>query len=406
MHIIILGGGAAGFFCAINCAEKIPGAHITLLEKTGKLLSKVKVSGGGRCNVTNALTDIPALTACYPRGSRELRNSFHRFSTSDTVLWFKEHGVTLKTEPDGRMFPVTDSSQTIIDCFMQLAERYGIEILLHQPVNTFRKEGEKWIVLTDTQRYEGDALVLATGGKPDPAIENALKALHHTCIPTVPSLFTFNLPGHPITTLMGLSVPQATVSIEQTTFKETGPLLITHWGLSGPVILRLSAWGARTLESMKYKFRFHIAWVPEMHAEEALAFLTKHKEQHSQRYAFNPLFDVPKRLWLYLLSVARVDPDKKWQEVSKAELQKLSRVLVRDEYEGSGKTTFKEEFVSSGGVNRKEIDFKTMKSRLVPGLYFAGEVTDVDGITGGFNFQNAWTGAYLAACDIAGEAGA
>ncbi len=401
MHIVIIGGGAAGFFCAVNAAALLPDATITILEKSSKWLSKVRVSGGGRCNVTNAIFDIGELVKKYPRGEKELRSPFHRFSPASTIDWFQQRGINLKKEDDGRMFPITDSSETIITCFLNEAEKYGVDILLNTAVDEMELMAGKFNLITNRGVLPADAVVVASGGNTGGKLEDSLIKLGHTFSASVPSLFTFNVPNHPINKLMGVSVPNARVKIVNTKLSELGPLLITHWGFSGPVVLRLSAWGARHLAQCHYCFQFSINWLNEASAEDIYLALSKHKQQHQQKNILFYNFDLPKRLWKYLINECGLEDQLVWQNISKAQLQKLAARICNDTYQANGKTTFKDEFVTCGGINLKEIDFKTMESKLVKGLFFAGEIIDVDGITGGFNFQNAWTTAWIAANSIA-----
>lgn len=403
-QIIIIGGGAAGFFAAINAAEMNPGAKIIILEKSNKLLAKVRISGGGRCNVTNHCFDVNELVKNYPRGSKELKQVFSRFNVSDTIAWFKKHGVELKTEPDNRMFPVTDSSETIIDCFMFLTKKYGIEIRVNEEVleitqNT-EQQNEKWLsVVTDKNKYDANAVVCSSGGHNQKKNYFFIEKTGHTISQLIPSLFTINLPGNEIKELMGLSVRNATVRVEGTKHTYTGPVLITHWGLSGPAVLKLSAFAAKDFFDLNYNANILINWTGDLNSELVSSELVSWMSEKSL-IVNTPLYEIPKRLWAFLLWKAEIPDNKPWNELGKKQMNKLSQLLTADVYEMKGKTTFKEEFVTSGGVNLKEIDFKTMESKLMPGLYFCGEVLDIDGITGGFNFQNAWSTAFVAASSL------
>jgi len=398
MHIAIIGAGAAGCFAAANIPYK-EGQQVTILEKTGKVLQKVKVSGGGRCNVTHACFDIPELVTRYPRGKQLLRKSLYRFSPQDTVNWFEQHGVKLKTEDDGRMFPVTDSSQTIIDCLWNEVMRNKVEILYHRSVERIEKTADKFIIhFTDAPSVSADKVLIASGGFPKKEQYKWIEQLGHTIQPPVPSLFTFNIAKHPITELMGVVVNNATIKISGTKITEQGPVLITHWGLSGPAILRTSAWAARELQQRNYEFQVQLNWLGDVKEEELReSFLQLRKDQGKQLVQTKNPFSLPRRLWEYLLQQSGITNEVKWGELPASAQNKLIERLIRDTYQVKGKTTFKEEFVTCGGVTLSEIDPQTMESRKVPGLYFAGEILDVDGITGGFNFQNAWSSGWIAA---------
>jgi predicted Rossmann fold flavoprotein len=398
LKIIVMGGGAAGFFAAINCCENNPDAEVILLEKSSKLLSKVRVSGGGRCNVTHACFDNSVLVKQYPRGEKELRNIFSRFSTKDTIEWFEKRGVALHTEEDGRMFPVSNNSETIISCLLAEAARLNIRVITTAEVTSINAGKCFNLQLSGGGEFQCDRLIIATGGHPKEQGYSFLKALGHQLIKPVPSLFTFNLPENPITRLMGLSVPAVKVRISGTKIEAEGPLLITHWGLSGPAILRASAWGARVLHDHDYKFTAIISWLPRLNEEKVRILLTEAKEEHPAKTMNNFCpFELPKRLWDHFLVKAGIPEGQRWADASRKNFNVLAACLVHDEYLVNGKTTFKEEFVTCGGVSLKEINLATMESRIVPGLFFAGEVIDVDGVTGGFNFQNAWSTGFLAA---------
>lgn len=399
-QIIVIGGGAAGFFAAINAAELHPGIKVIILEKSNKLLGKVRISGGGRCNVTNHCFDVNELVKNYPRGSKELKQVFSRFNASDTIAWFKKHGVELKTEPDNRMFPVTDSSETIVDCFMFNAEKLGIEIRMQEEVMELHSQMDGRInVITSKQNYLADAVICSSGGHNQLKNYNFIQKTGHTIDELVPSLFTINLPSEKIKKLMGLSVRNATVKVEGTKHSYTGPVLITHWGLSGPAVLKLSAFVAKDFFDLDYNVNIHVNWTGDLNDELVKDELAKCLSLKSQ-IINSPLFEIPKRLWEFLLIKAEIDPEKPWNELGKKQQNKLSQLLTKDVYRMQGKTTFKEEFVTSGGVNLKEIDFKTMQSKIMHNLYFCGEVLNIDGITGGFNFQNAWSTAFVAASSV------
>lgn len=401
-HIIVIGGGAAGFFAAINAAQLHKSYAVTLLEKSSKLLSKVRVSGGGRCNVTHACFDNGLLVKNYPRGEKELRNVFSRFTTTDTINWFEQRGVKLKTEVDGRMFPITDNSQTIVDCLIQEAERSGVKIKLNVDIGQIQKKEDQFILTTnDGGIFTCDKLIIAAGGNPKHTAYDWLKNLGHTIIKPVPSLFTFNIPNDPVTQLMGVSVPLAKVRVANTKLETEGPLLITHWGLSGPAILKTSAWGARQLNDLNYDFTALISWLPKYTEEKLrIEFSNQRSENPAKMIFTNCPVELPKRLWEYLVNKAVIPETMRWADLPKKNANVMINMLINDEYKVHGKTTFKEEFVTCGGISLKEIDFTTMQSKIVPGLYFAGEVMDVDGITGGFNFQNAWSTAWVAAQNI------
>jgi predicted Rossmann fold flavoprotein len=404
MNIVVIGGGAAGFFGAITCAESAPGDRVILLEKSGKLLSKVRVSGGGRCNVTHSCFEPRQLSAFYPRGSRELISAFSRFQASDTVAWFESRGVRLKTEDDGRMFPVTDSSETIVRCLMQAAEQAGVSIRLNTGVSriSLREDGT-FDLLLDSGSLHAHRVLVAAGGHPKAEAYQWLRELGHTIESPVPSLFTFNIPDKQLHELAGLSVSDALVKVQGSKLETRGPVLITHWGLSGPAVLKTSAWGARLLHERGYGFTAAVNWLPSLREEELAGHLQAIRQQESRKMvmSFSP-FPFPVRLWRYLALKAGLKEEIRWADVSAKSMNRLKEVLMRAEFQVQGKTTFKEEFVTCGGVKLSEIDFKTMESRKRKGLYFAGEVIDVDGITGGFNFQNAWTTGWIAGKSMAG----
>jgi predicted Rossmann fold flavoprotein len=406
--LIVIGGGAAGFFCAVNAARMNPSLEVIIVEKTGKTLSKVRVSGGGRCNVTHACFEISEMIKKYPRGTQFLRKTFPIFFTKDIITWFEERGVTLKTEEDGRMFPITDSSQTIIDCFLGEAHEYDVKIHLHAEVKKIQQQDNRFILeLGGDRTMEADFVCIASGGYPKISMFEWLASLGHTIEPPVPSLFSFNMPGNPITQLMGVAVNDAEVRIFGTKLKERGPLLITHWGMSGPAILRLSAWGARMLAegigAEPYHITIRVHWIPALNEEQLRAEFTRLRfELASQKMGGKNPFALPRRLWDYLLQQSGISEAMRWADLPAATQNKLIRNLAAQEFEVKGKTTFKEEFVTAGGVRLSDIDPHTMQSKKIMGLFFAGEAMDVDGITGGFNFQHAWTSAFIAARAISG----
>jgi len=408
--LVVIGGGAAGFFCAVNAARLNPGLKVVIIEKTNKILSKVKVSGGGRCNITHACFDRTEMSKKYPRGSNFVKKAFHQFFTTDTIQWFEDRGVKLKTEEDGRIFPATDSSQTIIDCLLKEVNKYSVEIMMNAEV--------KSVVYKDNcfeLRLSGfasqshrllttDYLCIACGGYPKSSMFEWIKELGHSVEIPVPSLFTFNIPGHPITKLMGITVENVRVKIVSSKLEQTGPLLITHWGLSGPAILKLSAWGAKELSAMNYEFKILINWLPVFNEQQlAEKFQSLRFELASQKIVNKNPFGLPQRLWEYLLDRSGVNNEKRWADIPAREQNKFIRNLCACEFDVKGKTTFKEEFVTAGGLKLNEIDHNSLMSKKVPNLFFAGEIMDVDGVTGGFNFQHAWTSGYIAAKTIAAQ---
>jgi predicted Rossmann fold flavoprotein len=400
-RLVVIGGGAGGFFCAVNAARMNPSLRVTILEKSSKLLSKVKVSGGGRCNVTHALFDITAMSKRYPRGQNFVKKTFHQFFTTDTIHWFESRGVKLKAEKDGRMFPVTDSSQSVVDCLMQEANMYGVDIRMNAEVSQLQGDnGQFAITLANGQTMAADYVCLATGGYPKAAMFQWLHNLGHHFSEPVPSLFTFNLPGHPVTTLMGVSVDLARVKIAGSKLVEEGPVLITHWGLSGPAILRLSAWGARELMAKQYDFRIHINWLPEHNEQTLKEVFANLRREHASKKVCNHNLSLPNRLWQFFLQQAMVKEDIRFADLPAKTENTLIRNVVDFVADVKGKTTFKEEFVTAGGVDLAEVDVNSLMSKKVPNLFFAGEVLDVDGITGGFNFQHAWTSGWIAAKSI------
>jgi len=393
--IIIVGGGAAGFFTAINIVENNPKIKVALLERGKSVLEKVRISGGGRCNVTHACFIPNELVKFYPRGEKELRGPFHQFCSGDTIEWFEKHGVELKIEEDGRMFPVSDSSQTIIDCFLLASQKLGIEVLTGQSVQSIFNTDEYWKVTTNHEVFVCQKLIMATGS--NPKIWEMLSTLGHNIISPVPSLFTFNIKDPRIKDLMGVST-FANVKVKGTRLEAKGPLLITHWGMSGPGILRLSAWGARELSEKKYQFILQVNWLNDFSFEEALDTLKGLKHEHAKKTVSKKSpFDFPNRLWESLASASGIGDEVKWADLSKKQLTDLANQLTNGEFQVNGKSTFKEEFVTAGGIDLKEINFKTMESKLYKNLFFAGEIVNIDAITGGFNFQNAWTSGFIVA---------
>ena len=403
-RLMVIGGGAAGFFCAVNAARMNPALQVTLIEKSNKLLSKVKVSGGGRCNVTHSCFSIADLIKKYPRGASFLKKAFHHFFTTDTVEWFSKRGVVLKTEADGRMFPVTDSSQTIVDCLIKEANTYGVEILINKEVKELQQVNGEWVMANGQWSMQADYVCIASGGFPKAIQFDWLKNAGHTIEVPVPSLFTFNMPGNAVTALMGVVAENAVVKITGTKLAEQGPLLITHWGMSGPAILRLSAWGARELAACNWNFKITVNWVPQYNENTLREKMQQLRfDIATQKIVNRNPFGLPGRLWEYLLQQSGVKEDLRWADLPAKEQNKLIKNVCVQEYDVKGKTTFKEEFVTAGGVQLNEIDHNTMQSKIAPGLYFAGEVINVDGVTGGFNFQNAWTTGWIAAKAISEE---
>ena len=396
--IIIIGGGAAGFFTAINIVENNPNLNVAILERGKTVLEKVRISGGGRCNVTHACFVPNDLVKFYPRGERELKGPFNQFCSGDTIEWFEKHGVELKIEEDGRMFPVSDSSDTIIDCFMDAVKKLKIDVLTNHSVQELYKTETHWKVTTTQDVFTCENVVMATGS--NPKIWELLQNLGHSIEEPVPSLFTFNVKDVRIKELMGISTP-ATVKVKKSKLEASGPLLITHWGLSGPGILRLSAWGARELADKKYHFAIMVNWLNETSFDEAIEALKENKEENAKKSVLKyPQFELPKRLWENLVKAAGINEETKWADLNKNQLNALTEQLTNGEYQVYGKSTFKEEFVTAGGIQLKEVNFKTMESKLLPNLYFAGEILNIDAVTGGFNFQNAWTGGFIVAESI------
>ena len=390
--VIIVGGGAAGFFAAINIAEQYPDVTVAILEKSKEVLSKVKVSGGGRCNVTHAEFIPQELVKNYPRGEKELLGPFHTFMTGDTMEWFEKKGVPLKIEEDGRIFPESNSSQTIIDCFLYEAKKLGVEVIKQQVVTNFNKD-EYWHVNTKTDLYSCEKLIIATGSSAK--IWTELNKLGHNIVQPVPSLFTFNINDSRIKEIPGVVAQNVTVKVLGTNLETNGPLLITHWGMSAPAILKLSAFGAVELAKKQYNFQIEINFINQDYGD-ALLTLKQIKIDLAKKVVVNhAMFDLPKRLWNQLVLAAKISDKARWADINKYQLEQLSTQLTKAIFNVKGKSTFKEEFVTAGGIDLKEVNFKNYQSKLFENLYFAGEVINVDAITGGFNFQNAWTGAYI-----------
>jgi predicted Rossmann fold flavoprotein len=402
-EIVIVGGGAAGFFAAIAAARANADCKVSLFERSSQFLSKVRISGGGRCNVTHALLDPRMFTTRYPRGERELISPFHRFSADDTVAWFEARGVRLKREEDGRMFPVTDSSQTIIDCLIKEAKEAGVRLFTRKGVETarVRAEGGFDLKFNDGESIACDRLLLATGGCRSIGGVELARSLGHTIEPPVPSLFSLHIPASWLRSLPGVSVNDVQISVEK--LRERGPLLIMHNGISGPAVLRLSAWGARVLHEMNYRFSLRVNWVPEMNeAELRTEFQSRRQTEPTRRVNNSPISALPARLWENLVSNAGIFPETIWTTLTRAGMNELIQQLRATQIEVDGKSLNKDEFVTCGGVRLREINFKTMERRVTPNLYFAGELLDIDGITGGFNFQAAWTTGWIAGHAMAG----
>ena len=397
--IIIVGAGAAGFFTAINCVEKNPNLKVAILERGADVLNKVRISGGGRCNVTHACFEPNELVKFYPRGEKELRGPFHQFCSGDTVEWFEKHGVELKIEADGRMFPVSNSSQTIIDCFLEATKKLKIDILTHQSVQSIFKTANYWKIETPNEQFSAQKLILATGS--NPKIWEMLQTFGHLVVNPVPSLFTFNIKDARIKELSGVAT-QVSIKVKDTKLSSNGPLLITHWGMSGPAILKLSAWGARILHDKNYQFTIFVNWLNDLDTEDVEKVLKELKLEHAKKAVSKKSpFEITNRLWESLVLASGIEAETKWADLSKLQLQNLSEQLTNGVFQVNGKSTFKEEFVTAGGIDLKEINFKTMESKLHENLYFAGEIVNIDAITGGFNFQNAWTSGFIVAEAIA-----
>lgn len=401
LEIVIIGGGAAGFFAAIAAKKHFPNAEVRIFEKTSKFLGKVKISGGGRCNVTNALSNHRLLSEKYPRGEKFLRKAFEQFDTKATMEWFENRGVPLKTYPDLCVFPQSNESQSIIDCLWKEAKTLGIELWSLRAIDKIIPIENGFEISYKELTEKVDRVIVTIGGQPKMTGFSWLEDLNHNIIPPIPSLFTFNMPKEPIRELMGIVVEQAVVRIEGQKLVGKGPLLVTHWGMSGPAILQLSAWGARILAESNYEFSILINWLNETKENSLRESLVKTMRIHGSKMIsnLNP-FEIPNRLWLFLLTKNEINPTTRWNDLGAKNTNKLVNTLLNDRYVVQGKTTFKEEFVTAGGVDLAEIDVNTMQSKIHPGLFFAGEVMDIDGITGGFNFQSAWTTGFIAGKNV------
>ncbi|PIA78443.1 flavoprotein [Gaetbulibacter sp. 4G1] len=397
-NVIIIGGGAAGFFAAINIAEQNSSLKVAILERGKEGLQKVKISGGGRCNVTHAEFIPSELTKNYPRGERELLGPFHQFMTGDTIEWFEKKGVELKIEEDGRMFPVSNSSQTIIDCFLNQVKKNHVDVLYNHSVKSIQNNTKSWLLETNQGDFTSEKVLIATGS--NPKMWKLLEQLNHTISKPIPSLFTFNIKDKRIKNIPGVVAQNTKVKVVKSNLESEGPLLITHVGMSAPAILKLSAFGALELAKRDYKFSIEVNFI-EQPFEDCLAILKQLKQDLNKKTVFKfSQFDLPKRLWQQLVLAAHIHETKTWAEINKQQLEDLAMQLTKAVFKVDGKSTFKEEFVTAGGINLKEVNFKTFESKLHKNLYFAGEVLNIDAITGGFNFQNAWTGAYIAAKSI------
>jgi predicted Rossmann fold flavoprotein len=396
--VIIIGGGAAGFFAAINSAEQNPNLSICILERGKEGLQKVKLSGGGRCNVTHAEFIPQELAQNYPRGEKELLGPFHTFMTGDTIDWFEKRGVKLKIEEDGRMFPVSNSSQTIVDCFLSEAKKHNVDVQYNHSVKNIIRQDKNWKVTTNQGDFSSNKLLVATGSNTN--IWKLIQKLGHTIVNPVPSLFTFNIKDKRIKNIPGVVAQNVFVKVIDSNLESGGPLLITHWGMSAPAILKLSAFGALELAKRNYKFSIQINFI-QTSFEDCLEILKEIKQSSIKKTIINsPQFDLPKRLWQQLVLFSKISNETRWQDLNKTQLEQLTNQLTKAVFDVDGKSTFKEEFVTAGGIDLKEINFKTYESKLNKNLYFAGEVLNIDAVTGGFNFQNAWTGAYIAAQHI------
>lgn len=398
IHVGIIGGGAAGFFSAISVKEHFPNYKVTIFEKSAKVLAKVKISGGGRCNVTNACFDNKELASFYPRGGAFLRKAFEQFNSKSTMDWFTERNVPLDVLAENCVFPKSNQSQSIIDCFLKEAIQKNIDIKMQSGIHEIQILDDNTFLLKSlTEEYQVDKVIVTTGGHPKRISLEWLEKLGHSIVDPLPSLFTFNMPSNPICALMGNVVEECTVKIEGTKLIGKGPLLVTHWGMSGPAILKLSAWGARILAEKNYKFSVLVNWLNERKEDdvrnEILAIIEKHGAKMVSN--LNP-FPMTNRLWIFLLEKTEINPERRWNEVGKKGINKLVNTLLNDRYVVDGKTTFKEEFVTAGGVSLEQVDSSSMESKVVNGLFFAGEVLDIDGVTGGFSFQAAWTTGYIA----------
>ncbi|HKK46885.1 MAG TPA: NAD(P)/FAD-dependent oxidoreductase [Balneolaceae bacterium] len=406
LRLAVIGGGAAGFFGAVNAARLHPNISVTIFEKSREAMSKVRISGGGRCNVTHHCFDAEILSQAYPRGSRELRWAFEQFQAADTVEWFQNRGIELKAENDGRMFPVTDNSATIINCLKKEAQKYSVTVKTKSRIDKIepvRKNRYRLSVRNEKPQIF-DAVIIATGGSNRSSTYNWLRDLGHTVKDPVPSLFTFNFRDKILKDLAGISVENTLVSIEDTNYRHTGPVLITHWGLSGPAVLKTSAWAARYLFNQEYRFTIRVNWLHPKNEQQVRGILDVLRKENARKSASKQqIFPIPNRLWERFLELADISPQKRWAELSNHQIHELAQQLASARYEIQGKTTYKEEFVTCGGIPLNEVNMGTMESKICPNIYFAGEVLNIDGITGGFNFQSAWTTGWIAAQHIAGK---
>lgn len=399
--VLIIGGGAAGFFAACLLAEKDSNIKITILEKDKEVLKKVRISGGGRCNVTHACFEPKDLVTFYPRGEKELYAPFLQFQPKDTIQWFSQNGVALKTEVDGRMFPITDSSETIIECFLKICKKHNVDIKLSCRVDAIKKLESKWEVSVSDKIYLSDYLIITAGSSP--SIWTILASMGHTIVPSVPSLFTFKVNDKALNELAGISLPMVFVKISSMKHVTTGPIIITHWGLSGPAILKMSAWAAVELHELKYEFDIELNWICRTY-DDVLADIKQIKESDAKKQIGNVvMYKIPQRFWTYLLHSSDIQTTQQWANITKKETQVLARNVTKFPLSVKGKSTNKEEFVTAGGVSLKEVNFKSFESKTQENLYFAGEILNIDGLTGGFNFQSAWTGAYMISKDIASK---
>jgi len=396
--VLIIGGGAAGFFAACELSEKHGNVKITILEKDKEVLKKVRISGGGRCNVTHACFEPKDLVTFYPRGEKELYAPFLQFQPKDTIQWFSQNGVALKTEADGRIFPITDSSETIIECFMSICKKHNIEVKLSCRVNAIKKIDAKWEVTVSDKTYLSDFLIITAGSSP--SLWTILASMGHTIVPAVPSLFTFKVNDKELNELAGISLPMVTVKISTMKHVTAGPIMITHWGLSGPAILKMSAWAAVELHELKYEFDIEVNWICRTY-DDVIADIKQIKESDPKKQMGNiTLHKIPHRFWLFLLTTSDIQSTQQWANITKKQTQDLARNITKFTLSVKGKSTNKEEFVTAGGISLKEVNFKSFQSKIQENLYFAGEILNIDGLTGGFNFQSAWTGAYIISKDI------
>ena len=400
--IVIIGGGAAGYFTAINAKEKNPELDITILEKGKEVLQKVKISGGGRCNVTHACFEPKELVKFYPRGEKELLGPFHQFMTGDTFEWFDDRGVPLKIEGDNRVFPEANTSQAIVDCFQKAVDALDIKVLTNHGVNSVNRQDGKWLLHTKEQVFKADKLVIAAGSSKK--IWELCATLDHAVIAPVPSLFTFNINDKRLVDLLGISVPNATVKVVGTKLEASGPLLITHWGMSGPAVLKLSAFGARILADKNYQYNVEVNWLSRP-TDKVLNVLLNLKKKEPRKTVIlkSPFKEVSRRLWERFVLFSDISKTQNWADLNSGQLEKLANELTKGRYNANGRTTFKDEFVTAGGVDLKEINFKRFESKKHNDLFFVGEVLNIDAVTGGFNFQNAWTGGYICAKALAEE---